>query len=177
MIKVSRKYRLQPLLIIKERARKAAEIKLAQALARLESSRRRLEELQKEKEAINTQRRESRLLLHRKMISGEAKVRDGSHRVNFLKKLEEEEKEKDHQIEVQNRVIVDCQTEVTRARRDYINAVKELRIMEKHKALWEKKLKQELDRIEEAEMDEMGNVIYQWRRVKDAAWIKEGRDV
>ena len=53
---------------------------------------------------------------------------------------------------------------MARARRDYVDAARELQVMEKHKELWEKKLQNELTRKEEREMDELGGTIHQLRR-------------
>ena len=74
------------------------------------------------------------------------------------------EKKKEEEIQRQKEVIEQCEVQVKRARRDYIDAAKELRIMEKHKELWKKKLQKELSKIEEREMDELGNVIHQLRQ-------------
>ena len=158
-------YRLQPLLDLKIRAKEQAEIKLARAIARWEAEKKRLKELETEKAKIIQRQKDERRGLYRKVASGQAKVKDGSFRVNFLKRLEEDEKRKTEEIEVQRRVIEDCETAVKRARRDYIDAVKDLRIMEKHKLLWQKKVQLELLRREEKEMDELGNIIHQLKKV------------
>jgi flagellar export protein FliJ len=163
--KAQLKYRLEPMLVLKTRAKKNAEIRLAQALARLEQEKKRLEKLKEEKEAIIKRRKECRRELQAKMLEGQAHARDGSMRVNYLRKLEEDEQKKEQEIENQKQVIENCELMVKRARRDYIDAVKELRVIEKHKELWRKKLQKELSRIEEREMDELGNVIHQLKNV------------
>ena len=155
------RYRLQPMLEMKIRAKKRAEIQLAQALARLEEARKKLKRLEEEKEEIITRRKACRQELHRKVLTGRAKAQDGSVRVNFLRKLEEDEKKKQEEIEAQKRHIEACQEQVKRARRDYINACKELRILEKHKELWKKKVEKELMILEEREMDELSHAIHQ----------------
>lgn len=165
MRKALLRYRLQPLLILKERARKRAEVLLAKALLRLEEEKKKLKKLEKEKEEIIRHRRECRMELHKKISTGHAHVRDGSVRVNFLRKLEEDEKKKAEEIENQKETIINCELQVKRARRDYIDAVKDLRVMEKHKELWRKKVQAEITREEEREMDELGNVIHQLRNV------------
>lgn len=159
------KYRLQPLLEIKNRAKKQAEIRLAQAIVRLEKEKKKLTKLEEEKQAIIKRRRDCRRELHDKILEGRAHARDGSVRVNFLRKLEEDEKKKEEEIRNQKQLIETCELQVKRARRDYIDAVKELRVIEKHKELWKKKVQKELTRIEEREMDELGNVIHQLRQV------------
>ena len=158
------RYRLQPLLGIKERAKKKAEILLAKAIAKLEAEKKKLKKLEEEKKEIVRRRMECRRELHDKVAAGSAHVRDGSVRINYLRKLEEDEKKKEEEIERQKEAIQNCETMVKRARRDYIDAAKELRVMEKHKELWWKKVQAEITRQEEREMDELGNVIHQLRQ-------------
>ena len=159
------RYRLQPMLELKSRAKKRAEIRLAQAIVKLEAEKKKLKKLEEEKEEIIKRRKEYRRELHEKVASGQAHVKDGSVRVNFLRKLDEDEKKKEEEIKAQKQVIENCELQVKRARRDYIDAAKDLRVMEKHKDLWRKKLQAEITRLEEREMDELGNVIHQMKKV------------
>ncbi len=162
---MKQKYRLQPLLQIKERARQRAEILLAKAIARLEREKKQLKKLEEEKQKIIARRKEVRRELHEKMLSGNAQARDSQIRGNYLQRLEEDQKKKETEIEAQKKLIEECEVQVKRSRRDYIDAAKELRIMEKHKELWRKKLDLELSRQEEKEMDELGNVIFQLKQM------------
>ncbi len=164
-MKVSRSYRLQPLLTLKARAKKRAEIRLAEVLNRLEREKKKLKKLEEEKAEMVRKRKQCRRELHDKVAAGQASVKDGSIRVNYLRKLEEDEKKKEQEIEDQKKLIAECEVQLKRARRDYIDAIKQLRVMEKHKDLWKKKVAQELSREEEREMDELGNVIHQLRKV------------
>jgi len=165
MREVSLKYRLEALLLIKRKAKEKAEAALAKAITRQKEAEKKLEKLEGEKKEILRMQKECRLKLHEKVSSGSARVKDGHYRIHFLKKLEEDEKAKDREIEEQKRVVEECKTEVKRARRDYIDASRELQVMEKHKALWQKKLNLMLLRKEEGEMDELGNIIHQLRKV------------
>ncbi len=93
-------------------------------------------------------------------------VASGCVHVNFLRKLKEDIEKKDEEIEDQKTVIQECQEKVARARRDYIEAAKQHQVMEKHKELWSKKMRQEITRREEKEMDELGQTIHglkNWR--------------
>lgn len=163
------RYRLEPLLEIKRRTKKKSEIRLAKAIARLEEEKKTLKKLEEEKQAIVRRRKECRQELHRKVSEGRARVRDGSVRVNYLRKLEEDEKRKEEEIKQQEQVIENCELELKRAKRDYIDAASDLRVMEKHKDLWRKKVQKELSRLEEREMDELGNVIHQLRSMGERA--------
>ncbi|MFA4873732.1 MAG: hypothetical protein WC690_00155 [bacterium] len=157
------RYRLQALLIIKTRAKKRAEEALARALIALKKAKDRLEELKKEKEEIVKKWKESRAEMKRKMQTG-ALVKEGNVHVNFLRKLKEDEEAKQEEIEDQEQVVEDCEAAVARTRREYIDAARALQVMEKHKGLWEKKVRDEITRKEEREMDELGSTIHQLRR-------------
>ncbi len=157
------KYRLQALLTIKQRAKQRAEVMLAKAIVALTRAREKLAKLQEEKEEIIEKWKASRAEMKRKMLSG-AVVKEGNVHVNYLRKLKEDEEAKQVEIEDQEAVVLECEEGVVRARRDYVDAARELQVMEKHKELWEKKLRNEITRKEEREMDELGGTIHQLRR-------------
>ena len=89
------RYRLQPLLDLKLKARQKAEAILAKAIGRLQEEKKRLAKLEQEKKEIIEHRKAVRRELHQKVSTGHALVKDGSSRIAFLKRLEEEEKAKD----------------------------------------------------------------------------------
>lgn len=157
------KYRLQALLTIKHRAKQRAEVMLAKAIIALTKAREKLKKLKEEKEEIVEKWKASRAEMKRKMLSG-AVVKEGNVHVNYLRKLKEDEEAKQVEIEDQEAVVLDCEEGVARARRDYVDAARELQVMEKHKELWEKKVRNEITRKEELEMDELGGTIHQLRR-------------
>lgn len=158
------KYRLQALLTIKQRMKKKAEIALARALKALMDAKEKLKKLEREKEEIVEAWKEARKEMKRKVATG-VMIGEGNVYVNYLRKLKEDEEKKEQEIEDQKGVVEEAEAAVKVARKEYIEACKELRVMEKHKELWEKKLKAEISRKEEREMDELGNVIHQLRRM------------
>ncbi len=157
------KYRLQALLLIKQRMRKKAEIALARALKELIDAKKRLKELEEEKERILKQQEAVRFEMDQKM-GGSAFIGEGNVYVNFLRKLKEDEEAKQEEIDDQKQVVEEKEDGVAMARREYIDAAKELKVMEKHKELWEKKVREELSRREQKEMDELGSTIHQLRK-------------
>jgi flagellar export protein FliJ len=157
------KYRLQALLTIKQRLKKKAEIQLARAIKELNEAKERLKELEKEKEEIIKAQEKARTEMTERMGSA-AYVGEGNVYMNFLRKLKEDEEAKEEEIEDQKQVVQEKEEGVALARREYIDACKELQVMEKHKELWEKKQRQELNKKEQREMDELGNTIHQLRR-------------
>ena len=158
------KYRLQALLTIKQRMKKKAEIALAVAIRALLEAKEKLTKLEKEKEEIIEAWKQARKEMKMKVATG-VMIGEGNVYVNYLRKLKEDEEKKEQEIEDQKGVVEEAETAVKVARKEYIEACKELRVMEKHKELWEKKIKAEISRKEEREMDELGNVIHQLRRM------------
>jgi len=157
------RYRLQALLTIKAQAKKRAEVALARAIASLQRAKDKLERLKEEKRRIAERWREARAKMSERMRCG-AMVGEGTVHVNFLRKLKEDEEAKQEEIEEQEGVVASCEERVAACRRAYIDASRELKIMEKHRELWEKKVREELTRREEREMDELGATIHQLRR-------------
>ncbi len=167
------KYRLQALLTLKSRMKKRAEMMLARAIKKLLDARERLEELQEEKKRIIERRLGARKEMSTRMGGGAA-VGEGTVHVNFCRKLEEDEEAKQEEIEDQELVVEDCELGVATARREYIDAAREHQVMEKHKELWEKKIRGELNRREAKEMDELGGTIHQLRRWRGERSAVEG---
>jgi len=159
------KYRLQALLTIKERLKNRAEIVLAKAINQLEKEKKKLKKLEEEKEKIIQKQKDIRREFHEKVCTGISQAKESHVFVNFVRKLKDDQADKEREILQQKEVIEDAEVQVQRARRQYVDAAKEHRIMEKHKELWKKKVMAEMNRIEEREMDELGHVVHQMRRV------------
>jgi flagellar export protein FliJ len=157
------KYRLQALLTLRGRLKKKAEMALARAIKELNEAKERLKKLEKEKERIVEEYEQARKDMAQQML-GASSVGKGNVYVNFLRKLKEDEEAKEEEIEDQKQVVQEKEDGVAMARRDYIDAAKQLQVMEKHKELWEKKLRKELSMREQREMNELGNSIHQLRR-------------
>jgi len=163
------KYRLQALLNLKERLKRRAEIALAKAINELNEAQKKLARLEEEKEKIVENWKAARKEMRAQMDLGVAVGRGNVH-VNFIKKLKEDQEEKEEVIEDQKVVVEDCEGKVALARRNYIDAAKELQVMEKHKELWQKKINEELNAKEQKEMDDLGSTIHQlkkWRGEKN----------
>ena len=157
------RYRLEALLRLKQRLKKKAEVELARALKQLEEEKKKLEKLEEEKKEIQLKEKENKKKMDLKMTAGSG-VAVGQRYVNFLRKLAEDLEQKVEEIEDQKDVIEKSKEAVVQTRANYIEAARQLRIMEKHKELWQKKIKKELNRLEEKEMDELGQTIHGLRR-------------
>lgn len=160
------KYRLQVLLVIKERAKRAAEVELARAIKRLEEERKKLEKLEIEKKKIEERIKKEKQDMRTNIVGGDALMKDPQMRLNFIRKLTEDLEEMERKIEDQKQEIKRAEKNVQRCRSNYILAAQELNMMEKHKELWEKKIRHELSMEESKLMNELGNVIHQMNKMR-----------
>lgn len=167
------KYRLSALLAVKHRNKRNSEIELGKAVKALKEEEERLKELEEEKEEIIQRREDSRRDHSRRVASGESQVSESHAHMNFIQKLLEDEDQKNEEIEEQKGVIREAEERVAQAKRDYIEACKEVKIMEKHKELWKKKIKKQLAKDEAKLMNELGNVLHQLRgmKTKRGEWV------
>ncbi|MDO8527187.1 MAG: hypothetical protein Q7T03_05815 [Deltaproteobacteria bacterium] len=167
------RYRLEAMLRIKLRDKKRAEILLAKAITFFNEAKKKLEELKEEKKKICLEQKESRKKMDVEMNAG-GKVGKGCFHVNYLRKLKEDEAAKEEEIKEQEGVIEEAKEKVAKARRAYIDAAKQMQIMDKHKELWTRKIKKEISRREEKEMDELGQTIHGIKRWRGEKSVFEG---
>jgi flagellar export protein FliJ len=161
------KYRLEAMLQVRLRNKRNAEIDLAKSFKVLKAEEAKLRNLEEEKKEIVQRREDSRRDHSRKVASGESRVSESHTHMNFIKKLQEDEDQKDKEIAEQQEVVKKAEEKVALAKRDYIAACKEVKIMEKHKELWKKKLKVELEKEEAKVMNELGNVLHTLRAMRE----------
>ncbi len=166
MAKKKEKYRLEALLKVKYKNKREAEIELGKAFKNLKEEEQRLKDLEEEKKKIIETRESSRREMALKLASGESQISESHGHLNYIQRLQEEEEKKDQEIEEQKEEVKRAEERVTQARRDYINACKEVKMMEKHKELWKKKMLKELEKEETKQMNELGNVLHQMKSVR-----------
>lgn len=159
------KYRLQVLLVMKEKAKRKAEINLAKAIRTLQEEQEKLKTLEEERNKILDRITLEKERMSEAVASGNVVMQDPQFRLNFLRKLKEDLEDIDVKIEEQKAEIVKAEKRVQRARQDYILAAQEMNMMEKHKELWMKKQQKELSAIEDKQMNELGLVIHQMNKM------------
>lgn len=160
------KYRLEPLLKIRERRLRETEIALAKTIRKLNEEKEKLESIEKLKEDVRLEKNGYRKKLSNKMATGQSRVFDSQMHENYLRKLTEDEENLDREIEEQKEEVKLAQEKLKRARRDYIDAASDLDIMKKHKDLWEKKLVRTLSAAENKLMNEIGNTVVQINKMR-----------
>jgi flagellar export protein FliJ len=161
------KYRLEAMVQVRLRNKRNAEIELAKVFKALKAEEARLRDLEEEKKEIVRRREDSRRDHSRKVASGESRMAESHAHMNFIKKLQEDEDKKDLEIIEQQKVVKRAEEKVALAKRDYITACKEVKIMEKHRELWKKQLRMRLEKEEAKVMNELGNVLHTLRAMRE----------
>lgn len=160
------KYRLEVLLKMKERAKRAAEMALARAIRALDEEKEKLKKLEEKKKEIRMKREKARSEMREKVASGQSRIRESQFHLNYMMKLTEDEKAVDKEIEEQKEAVSTAADKLKRARRDYVDAATELNTMEKHKELWSKKERQALSALEAKQMNELASTVHQMNRMR-----------
>ena len=160
------KYRLEVLLQMKERAKRTSEMALARAIRALEEEKEKLKKLEEKKKEIRMKREKARTEMRQKVAGGQSRIKETQFHLNYMTKLEDDEKTVDREIEEQKEEVTTAQDKLKRARRDYVDAATELNTMKKHKELWSKKERQALSALENKQMNELAGTVHQMNRMR-----------
>lgn len=160
------RYRLEPLLKLKERRKRQTEIALSRAIQKLDDEKEKLKKLTDLKDAVIRKRDHARNDMNDKVATGQARVKESQFHLGFMMKLHDDQKKVEDEIKDQTENVVYAEEKLKRAKRDYLDAAQELNVMEKHKELWAKKEKKALDAKENKLMNELGNTVYQLNRMR-----------
>ncbi len=166
MTEKKQKYRLEPLVRVKEKAKRDTEIKLAKSIKEVKEEEEKLRKLHEKKKEISQKRENVRIEMSDKIATGQAQVRESQLHLGFLMKLKEDEEALDKEIVDQEETLTRCKEKLKRARRDYMDAAYELNVMEKHREIWSKKQKKDALALEDKQMNELGNVVFQINKMR-----------
>lgn len=163
---VEKKYRLEPLLKLKERVKKKSQLDLAKAIRDLEEEREKLKALESKREEIQQKREKARAEMNKKVSTGQSRIKESQFHMDYMTKLQEDEEALDSEIADQKEAVSLSEEKLKRARRDYVDAATECNVMEKHKDLWRKKQSQALSVLENKQMNELANSVYQINKMR-----------
>jgi len=154
------RYRLAPLLERKEQARKEAEAE----------TRRREQELSLQKDLLaEMERRERDLSARRERLRREpilASADEAMKRSEFVKALAADIDAARNDVFAQKIAVDEHEHRVAQAAARSAEARREVEVLVKHRARQEEKSRREEAAREEAELDEIGNVLYTTRRAQ-----------
>lgn len=160
------KYRLEPLVRVKEKAKRTAEIKLAKSIKEVKEEEEKLQRLVQKRDELVAKKNKLRMEMSDKMNTGQANVRESQMHLGYLMKLKEDEEALEKEIVDQEEVLTRSKEKLKRSRRDYMDAAYELNVMEKHRELWNKKQNKLATALEDKQMNELGNVVFQIAKMR-----------
>lgn len=154
------KYRLQPVLGVREQAKREAERLLAARMAQLAEAEEELARRGREVDACRARQASARAEMLDEMGGGAAAVRALAHRTH-LADLRAQEEALRSAVEEQRGAVARCEAEVERARAALVEAAREVRVIEKHREGWRERLRRESARREQKLNDEIGAILHE----------------
>jgi flagellar export protein FliJ len=153
-------FRLQTLLTIRERDKKAAERHLAACIGALRVEQDRLREMEEELERMIARREVKMRQYSEKAMRGAmdaAAVTSANVYIERLKDLEESQK---NAIDEQKSAVAQKEEDVRGARQDLTQATQVLRALEKHREKWEAENKKQQEARQEELLDEIVHSMF-----------------
>ena len=158
----TKKYKLQPVLGVREQAKREAERLLAARLAQLAEAEEEMARRAREVEACRERQAGARAEMFEAMSEGAAASRALAHRTH-LADLRAREEGLRAATEEQRAVVARCEAESERARAALVEAAREVRVIEKHKENWRERERRETARREQKLNDEIGAILHERR--------------
>ncbi len=154
------RYRLEVLLDQKNRQQEKAQENLVEQRNQLKDALDNLSRLREAKEEKERSRRDRRA----RLLSGSPGGDEVRQRADYLKALDADVLEAKRKILLQQITVTDCEEQVEVAKKQFEEAVREVQILEKHRAKAEQKFRRDQDEAEQRELDEIGSVLHAARK-------------
>lgn len=158
------KYRLQPILDQKDKAKGEAERALAKANDALAAEKKKKEELEKRRAEVVAHIEETKRKRDAKAAAGEMTVQESAQYKLFVQGLENRRKEADMEIYKQDRAIERAAEAVEKSKAELIQRAKEFESMSKHRDGWVKGQEADVQKKEQKLMEEIGMVQFMKRK-------------
>jgi flagellar export protein FliJ len=168
------KYKLQPVLDVRERAKQEAAQGVATRRAQLAEAEAEL--LRREQAVMDCQTRQTlaQAEMLREIESGTEARQVVAHRTH-LADLREAERDLKNHVEQQKAVVTRAESNLEAALAALIESSRELQVIEKHRASWSEQTRRVEQRREQKVSDEIGSIIY-GRRGRDEVERSVGKD-
>ncbi|HEX8538296.1 MAG TPA: flagellar assembly protein FliH [Cystobacter sp.] len=160
-------YRLQTLIEMRERAKEEAEQAFSNSVKALAKEKEELQRLEQElvtRKALRKQKVQE--YLQQVMAKGVTGIGGFNQMNRYEERLKDEEAQLALEVERQKDAVITAEKLVEQRRREMAEAAKELKAIEKHKENWKKQLKEERDKREEMNQEEIGNTLFMMRQRK-----------
>ena len=162
------KYRLQIVLDKRQKAKEDAEKALVEAQKALEA------EKQKELQCIQfvedakQKKEDAKAELNNKMLEGKLSIEKIRMGKDHLKSLDFEIKKAQQKLEEQRQMVAQAEAFLQQRRAELVEKTKDFQAIEKHKEKWAENLKKEMENAEQNEQEEIGNVLFLARKIKES---------
>ena len=168
------KYKLQPVLDVRERAKQEAAQGVATRRAQLAEAQTQLSPRAHPYMYCQTRQATAQSEMLREIESGTEARQVVAHRTHLADLRESEQELKKH-VEQQNGVVTRAERNLETALAALIETSRELQVIEKHRAGWSEQTRRVEQRREQKVSDEIGSIIY-GRRVRDVVEFNVGKD-
>ena len=162
------KYRLQIVLDKRQKAKEDAEKLLGEAQKALEEERKKEEQCVQAVADAKKRKADAKAELNQKILEGKLSVEKIRMGKDHLKSLDFEIKKAEQKLEEQRVKVKEAENFVEQRRSELIEKTKDFQAIEKHKEKWTQNLKKEQDNAEQNEQEEIGNVLFLARKLKES---------
>jgi len=162
------KYRLQIILDKRKKTKEDAEKLLAEAQKALEAERTKEEQCVQGVKDAKQRKEDAKVELNKKILEGELSIEKIRMGKDHLKSLDFEIIKAEEKLEQQRERVKEAEAFLEQRRSELIEKTKDFQAIEKHKEKWAQNLKKEIEAAEQNEQEEVGNVLFVQRKLRDS---------
>lgn len=162
------KYRLQIVLDKRQKAKEDAEKSLVEAQKALEAEKQKELQCVQAVEDAKKIKENAKVELNQKIFEGKLSVEKIRMGKDHLKSLDFEIKKAEQKLEEQRVRVREAESFLEQRRTELVEKTKDFQAIEKHKEKWAENLKKEIENAEQNEQEEIGNVLFLARKIKES---------
>lgn len=162
---MKQEYPLEQLVRIKKRRLEEAERVLKEKKEQLEKEKEKQKELEEERNKTFRHREDKMKQLRETLDKGTTTDKIEVMR-EYLKVVDEELKQKEKKVQDQLKVVKEAEEAVEAARKDMLQKQQDVEKLKMHRKEWDKEMKQEIERQEGIETDELGTAMHTSKKHK-----------
>jgi hypothetical protein len=163
------KYRLQIVLDKRQKAKEDSEKALGAAQKALEEEKKKEAQCVQAVEDAKQHKENAKIELNQKILAGELSVEKIRMGKDHLKSLDFEIKKAEEKLERQREKVKEAELFVEQRRTELLEKTKDFQAIDKHKEKWKENIKKEIETAEQNEQEEIGNVLFVARKIKESS--------
>ena len=162
------KYRLQIVLDKRQKAKEDAEKALGEAQKALEVEKQKEAQCVQDVADAKQRKEDAKIELNKKILDGKLSIEKIRMGKDHLKSLDFEIKKAEQKLEEQRVRVKEAELFLEQRRNELLEKTKDFQAIEKHKEKWKENIKKEIDNAEQNEQEEIGNVLFLARKIKES---------